>query len=108
MFDGQYFIINRNDDIINVALKSDIDPLAIADKTNLEFIIAAKIGLDTVDSHVVLIDLPKEICKQTPIFEKPLYEGELNVDLSLRTVEAIILAPDTKRDELTFELSDSK
>lgn len=55
----------------------------------------------------MVIDLPKEICKQVPIFEKPLYEGELDDDLNLY-VEPITLMPDTNRNELVFALRNGK
>lgn len=93
---------------ILITLKTTpLDEDIISSKTNLHFIIQAfnEDQEDIIlDRAVVVIDLPRDVCRHTTVFEKPLYEGEVTSTLDDITYDVIQLIPASNRDGVTFEL----
>lgn len=90
---------------MTVLLTAPLNDQSVADKTNLQFVINARVGVDIIDNHVVIIDVPKEVCKQVTVFVQPMYKGALMTDLTtLEDMEEIRLTPDINYDEIDISL----
>lgn len=90
---------------IFITLVRDLENQDIVSKTNLHFVIVALDGeKNVIDRTVVVLDLPRELCRQAPVFEKPLYNGEVVSTLDGINVESIKLTPASNRQDVTFVL----